>query len=70
VHGFFWAGKPEQVKGYMAFWGPKFIIMPTDVATKLYPELPPGWKSYTAQGFNFPKGQRVDLTMILKPTND
>ena len=70
VHGFLWAGKPEQVKKYMEFWGPKFIIMPTEVAKDLYPELPPGWKSYTAQGFNFAKGKRTDLTMILKPTND
>ena len=70
VKGFFWAGKPEHVKKYMAFWGPKFIIMPTDVAKDLYPELPPGWKSYTAQGFNLAKGKRVDLTMVLKPTND
>jgi 4-amino-4-deoxy-L-arabinose transferase-like glycosyltransferase len=70
VHGFLWAGKPEQVKKYMEFWGPKFVIMPTEVAKGLYPELPPGWKSYTAQGFNLAKGKYVDLTMILKPTND
>jgi hypothetical protein len=68
VHGFLWAGKPEQVKKYMEFWGPKFVIMPTAVAKDLYPELPPGWKSYTAQGFNFAKGKHTDLTMILKPT--
>ena len=70
VHGFLWAGKPEDVKKYMEFWGPKFIIMPTDVAKAVYPEIPPGWKSYTAQGFNLAKGKHVDLTMILKPTND
>jgi hypothetical protein len=44
--------------------------MPTEMAKSVYPELPPGWKSYTAQGFNFPKGKHTDLTMILKPTND
>jgi 4-amino-4-deoxy-L-arabinose transferase-like glycosyltransferase len=70
VHGFLWAGKPEDVKKYMEFWGPKFVVMPTDVAKNLYPELPPGWKSYTAQGFNFAKGKHADLTMVLKPTND
>jgi 4-amino-4-deoxy-L-arabinose transferase-like glycosyltransferase len=70
VRGFSWSGRPEDVKKYMSFWGPKFIIVPTNVAKDLYPELPPGWKSYTAQGFNFPKGKRTDLTMILKPTND
>jgi hypothetical protein len=70
VHGFLWSGRQEDAKKYMAFWGPKFIILPTKVAKTVYPELPPGWKSYTAQGFNFPKGKRTDLTMILKPTND
>ena len=63
-------GKPESMKKYMALWGPKFVIMPTDVAKDLYPELPPGWKSYTAQGFNLAKGKRVDLTIVLKPTNE
>jgi 4-amino-4-deoxy-L-arabinose transferase-like glycosyltransferase len=70
VHGYYWALKPEHVEKFMAFTGPKFVIMPTDVAKTLYPELPAGWKSYTAHGFNFPKGQRTDLTMILKPTNE
>jgi 4-amino-4-deoxy-L-arabinose transferase-like glycosyltransferase len=70
VHGFSWSGRQEDAKKYMEFWGPKFIILPTEVAKAAYPELPPGWKSYTAQGFNFPKGKRTDLTIILKPTND
>jgi 4-amino-4-deoxy-L-arabinose transferase-like glycosyltransferase len=70
VHGFSWSGRAEDAKKYMEFWGPKFIILPTEVAKAVYPELPPGWKSYTAQGFNFPKGKRTDLTIILKPTND
>lgn len=67
VHGFYWALKPEYVEKFMAFSGPRFVIMPTDVARTVYPELPAGWKSYTAQGINFAKGQRADLTMILKP---
>jgi 4-amino-4-deoxy-L-arabinose transferase-like glycosyltransferase len=70
VHGFFWSGRAEDAKRYMEFWGPKFIIVPTDVAKAVYPELPPGWKSYTAQGFNFAKGKSTDLTLILKPTNE
>jgi hypothetical protein len=67
VHGYYWALKPEHVEKFMAFSGPKFVIMPTDVARTLYPEIPPGWKSYTARGYNFAKGNRADLTMILKP---
>jgi hypothetical protein len=42
--------------------------MPTKVAKTIYPVLPPGWKSYTTQGYNFVQGKRADLTMILKPT--
>jgi 4-amino-4-deoxy-L-arabinose transferase-like glycosyltransferase len=68
VHGFFCAGNPDQVKTFMGFWGPKFVIMPTEVARTVYPEIPLGWKSYTARGFNFAKGKPTDLTMILKPT--
>jgi len=68
VHGLYWALKPEHVEKFMAFSGPKFVIMPTAVARTIYPELPPGWKSYTAQGYNFAKGNHADLTMILKPT--
>lgn len=67
VHGYYWALKPEHVEKFMAFTGPKFVIMPTDVAKTIYPEIPPGWKSYTARGYNFAKGNRADLTMILKP---
>jgi hypothetical protein len=70
AHGFLWSGRQEDAKKYMEFWGPKFIILPTEMAKAVYPELPPGWKSYTARGFNFPKGKHTDLTMILKPTND
>jgi 4-amino-4-deoxy-L-arabinose transferase-like glycosyltransferase len=69
VHGFLWSGKVEDAKKFMGFSGPKFIILPTKVAKELYPELPPGWKSYTAQGYNFAIGKRVDLTMVLKPTD-
>jgi len=68
VHGFFWGVKPDQVKKFMGFWGQKFIIMPTEMAKAAYPEIPPGWKTYTAQGFAFAKGKRANLTMILKPT--
>jgi hypothetical protein len=68
VGGYYWALKPEYVEKFMALSGPKFVIMPTKVATTIYPELPPGWKSYTTQGYNFVQGKRADLTMILKPT--
>jgi hypothetical protein len=70
VHGFSWSGRPQDVKAYMAMAGPKFIIVPTDVAKAAYPELPPGWKSHNARGFNFAKGKSADLTLIVKPAEE
>jgi 4-amino-4-deoxy-L-arabinose transferase-like glycosyltransferase len=68
VHGYFWGVNPEDVKKFMEFWGPKFIILPTDLAKNAYPELPVGWTTYSVQGFAFAKGKRVSLTIIIKPT--
>ena len=68
AHGFFRGLNPDQVHKFMTFPGPRFVIVPTEVAKTAYPQIPPGWKSYTAQGFTFVKGRRTDLTMILKPT--
>ena len=68
VNGFFWGVNPGDVQKFMEYWGPKFIILPTDLAKTAYPELPPGWKSYSTKGFVFAKGKRANLTMILKPT--
>lgn len=68
VNGFFWGVNPEDVRKFMEYWGPRFIILPTDLAKTAYPELPAGWKSYATEGFVFAKGKRAKLTMILKPT--
>jgi hypothetical protein len=48
--------------------GPRFVIVPTELAKTTYPQIPSGWKSYTVRGFNGAKGKPADLTMILKPT--
>jgi hypothetical protein len=68
AHGFFRGLEPDQVDKFMTYPGPRFVIVPTELAKRIYPQIPPGWKSYTARGFNFVKGKRKDLTMILKPT--
>jgi len=47
--------------------GPRFVIVPTDVARAVYAEIPQGWKVYRAEGFTLVKGRPTDLTMILKP---
>ena len=68
AHGFFRGLEPDQVDKFMTYPGPRFVILPTELAETTYPQIPPGWKSYTARGFNFVKGKPKDLTMILKPT--
>jgi 4-amino-4-deoxy-L-arabinose transferase-like glycosyltransferase len=68
AHGFFRGLNPDQVEKFMNFPGPRFVIVPTKLATAVYPQLPDGWKSYNTKGFNFVKGKRTDLTLILKPS--
>jgi len=72
AHGFFRGlhPLPEQVHKFMKHHGPCFVIMPTEMAKQAYPEIPPGWKSYSTRGYNLVKGKRTDLTMILKPTKE
>lgn len=67
AHGFFRGVEPDQVQEFMTHPGPRFIILPTELAKSTYPQLPPAWKSYATSGVAFAKGKRVDLTMILKP---
>jgi 4-amino-4-deoxy-L-arabinose transferase-like glycosyltransferase len=71
----------SRVRGFMRTWdmnadsahafleepGPRFVVMPTDMAQQILPALPPGWKDFRARGFNVVKGRRSDLTLILKP---
>ena len=57
----------SKVQPFMEQMGPRFIIVPTEMATNVYPELPAGWKKFSTRGFNIVKGKRSDLTLILKP---
>jgi 4-amino-4-deoxy-L-arabinose transferase-like glycosyltransferase len=47
--------------------GPRFAIIPTNLLGDVFPNRPPTWKTYSAQGFNVAKGKRADLTLVLKP---
>ena len=62
-----WQMHPGAVQPFMEQTGPRFVILPTDVANKIYPRLPNNWKSFSTRGFNAVKGKRSDLTLILKP---
>ena len=69
VRGFMrtWEMHPGGVQRFMEQTGPRFVVLPTDVANKIYPQLPAEWKSFSTRGFNAVKGKRSDLTLILKP---
>lgn len=69
VRGFMRTGgmHAEKIQPFMEQTGPRFVILPTDLATKIYPQLPEGWKSFSTRGWNAVKGRRSDLTLILKP---
>jgi 4-amino-4-deoxy-L-arabinose transferase-like glycosyltransferase len=66
AHGFFRGLPPEWVDKFMTHPGPRFVIMPTELAKTTYPQLPPGWKSYETRGVAFAKGKKTDLTLVLK----
>ena len=69
VRGFMrtWDMRAGTVQPFMEQSGPRFIVVPTDIATEVYPSLPEGWKTFRTRGFNVVKGKRSDLTLILKP---
>ena len=59
--------KRETAKAFMQKSGARFVILPTELAGSLFPNLPPDWKTFSTQGFNIAKGKAVDLTLLLKP---
>ena len=47
--------------------GPRFVVLPTARASKIFPNPPESWKTFSTRGFNIAKGKPVDLTLVLKP---
>jgi 4-amino-4-deoxy-L-arabinose transferase-like glycosyltransferase len=66
IRGFMTTLKRKNAAEYMNKPGPRFIVLPTQTASELFPSPDPRWKSYRADGFNFAKGERTDLTLLLK----
>ena len=52
---------------FMEKEGARFVILPTALVTKAFPNPPATWKSFSATGLNIAKGKDVDLTLVLKP---
>ena len=67
IHGWMRPLNASNASEFMEKPGPRFMVMPTDLATKTYPDLPPGWRTFSTRGLNIAKGTWVDLTLVLKP---
>ncbi len=67
VKGFLTPLNKRRATEFMSASGPRFIILPTPVAGSLFVNSPQRWKFFSTSGFNIAKGQRVDLTLVLKP---
>jgi 4-amino-4-deoxy-L-arabinose transferase-like glycosyltransferase len=60
--------QPDQIPPFLASAGPHFVVLPSEVADRLYPTLPSGYRKFSVHGFDIAKGRWVDLTLILKNT--
>ena len=56
----------KKATEFMQQNGPRFIVLPTEMAEDAFPNAPANWKTFTTSGFNIAKGKRADLTLILK----
>ncbi len=67
IHGFMTPLKRKEAAEFMARPGARFVVLPTKSVSNVFPDGNSSWRSYRADGFNVAKGQRVDVTMLLKP---
>jgi 4-amino-4-deoxy-L-arabinose transferase-like glycosyltransferase len=67
ISGFMTPLRGKDAADYLGKNGPRFLILPTDEVARFFPNLDPSWRRYRARGWNVAKGERVDITMLLKP---
>ena len=67
VHGWMTPLNATTAVTFMGKSGPRFVVLPTALTAKTFPDPPGAWKSFTTRGFNIAKGKHVDLTLVLKP---
>ncbi len=60
--------QPDQIPPFLASPGPHFVVLPSEVADRLYPTLPRGYRKFSTRGLDIAKGRWVDLTLIMKNT--
>ncbi|HET7227909.1 MAG TPA: hypothetical protein VFJ55_04650, partial [Chthoniobacterales bacterium] len=66
VRGFMTPLKRKDTAEFMSRPGARFVVLPTELVNKVFPNVDASWRSYHANGLNVAKGQRVDLTMLVK----
>jgi 4-amino-4-deoxy-L-arabinose transferase-like glycosyltransferase len=67
VNSFLTPLNSKRAADFMTQTAPRFVIVPTSLATTLFPNHPEDWKIFSTHGFNIAKGKQVDLTLVLKP---
>ena len=67
VRGFHSKVDSRKAAAWMQKPGARFYICPTDQVPTAFPSLDPTWKIFHHTGRNFAKGDRTDLTLLLKP---
>jgi 4-amino-4-deoxy-L-arabinose transferase-like glycosyltransferase len=67
VKGWMTPLKQKDAAEFMDKAGPRFVILPTALVAKAFPNPPADWKTFSTDGFNIAKGKRVALTLVLKP---
>ncbi len=67
VRGFHSKVDPRKAARWMSQPGARFYIGPTDQVATAFPAPDPSWKIFHHTGRNFAKGDRTDLTLLLKP---
>jgi len=66
IEGFLTPLKKRAAGEFLNAAGPRLMILPTPVTDEVFASRPESWRFFTVNGFNIPKGKRVDLTLVLK----
>jgi 4-amino-4-deoxy-L-arabinose transferase-like glycosyltransferase len=66
IHGFMTPLKRKDAAEFMSRSGARFVVLPTESVNNVFSNVDTSWRSYRTHGLNAAKGQRVDLTMLLK----
>jgi 4-amino-4-deoxy-L-arabinose transferase-like glycosyltransferase len=66
IHGFLTPLNKRRAGEFMSESGPRFIVLPMQVAGEIFANPPISWRFFTVSGLNIAKGKRVDITLVLK----